>query len=261
MEPRKYHNIRLSRAGNETWKFIKEQKIYEIIIISIGTLINGGSVVYKYNDILMALSYEFEGLLIMLVLLFFWKSLRVVPERIYNEQQDTIDSLRKTIESLEGQQLTRLEVTFEKGVRPWVLDRPATANNQEFIFRIELMNLGSDMIKNARVRLLNIDPLPDDSFDVPCDLLIDDKNIRKTDNQGEGEFVSVFKYLFHNRSKDGTDHLWMIGSENNKGINMPLQEYEIKIIVSSENSGDPITKHFRFDPIKRNPKVMMEMID
>ncbi|MBR35236.1 MAG: hypothetical protein CMH78_07200 [Nitrospinae bacterium] len=95
MEPRKYHNIRLSRAGKETWKFIKEQKIYEIPIISIGTFVNGGSVFYEYNNILTAISYEFAGLLIMVVLLFLWKSLRVVPECIYNEQQDTIDSLNK----------------------------------------------------------------------------------------------------------------------------------------------------------------------
>ncbi len=102
MEPRKYHNIRLSRAGKETWKFIKEQKIYVIPIISIVTFVNGGSVFYEYNDILMALSYEFAGLFIMFVLLFLWKSLRVEPERIYNEQQGTIASQQKTIDSLKG---------------------------------------------------------------------------------------------------------------------------------------------------------------
>jgi len=52
-------------------------------------------VFYEYNDILTAISYEFAGLLIMVVLLFLWKSLRVVPECIYNEQQDTIDSLKE----------------------------------------------------------------------------------------------------------------------------------------------------------------------
>jgi len=118
MKPRKYHEIRLSRAGNEIWEFIKKQKIYEIAIISIGTIINGGSVVYKYYDILSALSYEFGVLIIMFVSLFLWKSLRSVPERIYDELQDTIDSQREIIKSLEEQRGSKLAVTFKKGEEP-----------------------------------------------------------------------------------------------------------------------------------------------
>ncbi len=99
MEPRKYHKIRLSRAGNDIWKFIKEQKALKIPIISVATIANC-IVANKYYDILVALLYEFIALFVICVFLFLWKSLRVVPERIYNEQQDIIDSQQETIKSL-----------------------------------------------------------------------------------------------------------------------------------------------------------------
>ncbi len=102
MEPRKYHNIRRSRAGNEIWEFVKKQKIYEIAIISIGTIVNC-IVANKYYDILTALSYEVVALFIICLLLFLWKSLRTVPERIYEEQQETINSQQENIESLKEQ--------------------------------------------------------------------------------------------------------------------------------------------------------------
>ena len=44
----------------------------------------------KYYDVLTALIYECGGLVIILGILFLWKSLRVVPERIYNKQQEII---------------------------------------------------------------------------------------------------------------------------------------------------------------------------
>jgi hypothetical protein len=39
---------------------------------------------------------------------------------------------------------------------------------------------------------------------------------------------------------------------------IPVQEYEIKIIVNSNNGGDSITKLFRFIPTKENAKLCME---
>ena len=44
----------------------------------------------KYYDVLTALIYECGGLVIILGILFLWESLRVVPERIYNKQQEII---------------------------------------------------------------------------------------------------------------------------------------------------------------------------
>ncbi|MGR3173585.1 MAG: hypothetical protein ACUZ8N_03205 [Candidatus Scalindua sp.] len=44
----------------------------------------------KYYDVLTALIYECGGVVIILGILFLWKSLRVVPERIYNKQQEII---------------------------------------------------------------------------------------------------------------------------------------------------------------------------
>lgn len=94
MESRKYHKIRLSRAWNETWKFLKGQKALEIPIISIATIINC-IVANKYYDILLALLYEFAALFIMCVFLFLWKSLRTVPACIYEEKQKDIELLEK----------------------------------------------------------------------------------------------------------------------------------------------------------------------
>jgi hypothetical protein len=257
MESRKYHKIRLSRAGNDTWKFLKEQKALEIPIISIATIVNC-IVANKYYDILAALLYEFVALLIMCVFLFLWKSLRVVPEHIYNEQQDIIDSQREIIKSLEEQRRPKLEVTFKQGVRPWFQEQPSTtASGQDYIYRIELMNLGSETIHNLRVRLY-IEPHPRASFNVPCDLQLNNKDIPKTDKEGEGEFVNVFKYF--RPSKDGHEMLWINDIYQAKS-KIPVQEYEIKIIVNSNNGGDSITKLFRFNPTKENAKLCMEMID
>jgi len=54
----------------------------------------------KYYQLLKAIEVEFAGLLIMFVLLFFWKALRTVPERIYEEQQEIINFQQENIESL-----------------------------------------------------------------------------------------------------------------------------------------------------------------
>ena len=93
MESSKYHKIRLSRARSDTWDFLKEHKALEVSIISMATIINS-IVAIKYYDILVALLYEVVALLIICSLLFFWKSLRTVPERIYEEQQEAIESLK-----------------------------------------------------------------------------------------------------------------------------------------------------------------------
>ncbi len=61
----------------------------EFIFIGTVTIINI-VVSNKYYDVLTALIYECGGLVIIFGVLFLWKSLRVVPERIYNKQQDII---------------------------------------------------------------------------------------------------------------------------------------------------------------------------
>ncbi len=93
MKSSKYHKIRLSRARSDTWGFLEKHKVLEVSIISIATIINS-IVAIKYYDILVALLYEIVVLLIICLLLFFWKSLRTVPERIYEEQEEAIEALK-----------------------------------------------------------------------------------------------------------------------------------------------------------------------
>lgn len=154
-----------------------------------------------------------------------------------------------------------LKVIFKQGKLPWVREQRGDLNGQDYIFRIELMNLGSETIHNPRVRLVEIKPDSRDEITVPCDLQVKNKDIPKTDKEGEGEFVDVLKYFRHVEHKDGIDRLWMIGSIENRGYKIPVQEYKIKIIVSGNNSGEPIAKHFKFNPKKRNPKLCMETIE
>jgi len=96
MQRKKYHKLRTSRAISEFWGYLKEKWKWEVPLFVIGTSIN-----YNFNHInWLALYCEIVGVLFFLYVMFFWKSLRVVPERIYNEQQDIIDSQRETIKSL-----------------------------------------------------------------------------------------------------------------------------------------------------------------
>jgi hypothetical protein len=161
MESRKYHKIRLSRAGNDTWKFLKEQKALEIPIISVATIVNC-IVANKYYDILVALLYEFVALFIMCVFLFLWKSMRSVPERIYEEQQETINSKQKTIESLEERQKPKLIIEFDENDPRYFYEEKSENtvfgkyNSKKY--RISVYNTSSTTtIKNVKVRITEIE--------------------------------------------------------------------------------------------------------
>jgi hypothetical protein len=103
MENEQYHSIRLGRAWKEYIKLLRSHIMFEFVFIGAGTIANI-FVATKYLKILTALSYEFVFLFIVFAVSFLWKSLRVVPEAIYKEQQDIINSKQKTIELLEEQQ-------------------------------------------------------------------------------------------------------------------------------------------------------------
>ena len=89
MKSSKYHKIRLSEAWKVYRKFLRDHILLEFLFIGTATITNI-VVSNKYYDVLTALIYECGGLVIIFGILFLWKSLRVVPERIYNKQQDII---------------------------------------------------------------------------------------------------------------------------------------------------------------------------
>jgi hypothetical protein len=162
MEPSKYHNIRRSRAGKETWKFIKEQKALEIPIISVATIVNC-IVANKYYDILMALSYEVGALFIICLVLFLWKSLRVVPECIYEEKETIIKTRDKTIELLKERQSPKLIMEFYENSPRYCHDefQENKGTNTEHIYnrfyRIWRISIYNDSpvttIKDVKVKL------------------------------------------------------------------------------------------------------------
>ena len=162
MESRKYHKIRVSRAWNDTWKFIKEQKALEIPIISVATIVNC-IVANKYYDILMALSYEVVALFIICLFLFLWKSLRVVPECIYEEKETDIKTKDKTIELLKERQSPKLIMEFYENSPSYCHDEfqenknPNTEhiyNRFERVWRISIYNDSSvTTIKDVKVKL------------------------------------------------------------------------------------------------------------
>ncbi len=162
MEPSKYHNIRRSRAGKETWKFIKEQKALEIPIISVATIVNC-IVANKHYDILMALSYEVGALFIICLVLFLWKSLRVVPECIYEEKETIIKTRDKTIELLKERQSPKLIMEFYENSPSYCHDEfqenknPNTEHIYDFFHRIWRISIYNDSpvttIKDVKVKL------------------------------------------------------------------------------------------------------------
>jgi energy-coupling factor transporter transmembrane protein EcfT len=106
MKASKYHKIRLLRAWNDTKTFLYKKTVTTFVtaIIIFCMTIANFTIGAKYYQLLKAIEVEFAGLLIMFVLLFFWKSLRTVPERIYEEQQEIINFQQENIESLEERQ-------------------------------------------------------------------------------------------------------------------------------------------------------------
>ncbi|MFQ5962770.1 MAG: hypothetical protein ACE5KZ_00620 [Candidatus Scalinduaceae bacterium] len=164
MESRKYHKIRLLRTKNEIWEFFKEKKLYEIATIIIGTIINGILVANKNYNILMSLLYEFIGVIIMFGVLFLWKSLRLVPEDIYEEQQDIINSKQQTIEFLEEQQKPKLRIDFSENNPSYCHDTFQKNKNPntkhiydrfERVWRISIHNDSSvTTIKDVKAKLI-----------------------------------------------------------------------------------------------------------
>jgi hypothetical protein len=153
---------------------------------------------------------------------------RIFMKRISEEQQhDIIDSQQKTIESLKEQPpSSKLKINFKQGEHPWVKEQPGRSNGKDYIFSIELMNLGSGNIHNPKVRLF-IKSSENDTFKEQWDLQVNSKDIPKTDEEGEGELVGVLKYFKYTEHKIGDDHLWMIGSEkenNKKKAEIPVQK-------------------------------------
>ncbi len=137
MENKKYHKIRTSRAKSEFCVYLKEKWIWQLPIFIIGTGAN-----YNFNHInWRALLYEFVGVLIMFGVMFLWKSLKLVPENIYKEQQDIIISKQKTIESLEEKQKAKLIIEFDETSSDYrrEISQKSTNPNTAYIYdRFEL---------------------------------------------------------------------------------------------------------------------------
>ncbi len=92
MKSSKYHKIRLSEAWKVYREFLRDHIMLECLFIGITTITNI-VVSHRYYDVLTALIYECGGLAVIFGVLFLWHSLRVVPERIYNKQQDIIKTV------------------------------------------------------------------------------------------------------------------------------------------------------------------------
>ena len=234
MEPRKYHNIRLSRAGNDTWKFIKEQKALELPIISIATIVNC-IVANKYYDILAALLYEVIALFIICLLLFLWKSLRVVPERIYNEQQDIINSKQKTIESLEEQQKPKLQIDFDKD-NPKYLYIDDEGDGKSYVseitaYRIFIRNTSQmQTTNNVEVRIISIEDCPEWLKRKTPIILNCNKQESFHIHPGKDQPVNVVQYLYDSRPDEK-----QFAFCSNKRFQIPDGNFKIKIEVSAEN--------------------------
>ncbi|MBO1225086.1 MAG: hypothetical protein JYX80_11725 [Candidatus Scalindua sediminis] len=159
MEPRKYHEIRTSRAKSEFWGYLKEKWKWEVPIFIIGTIAN-----YNFNHInWWALYCEFSGVLILICVMFLWKSLRVVPECIYEEKETDIKTKDKTIELLEERQRAKLIMEFYENSPSYCHDEfqenknPNTEHIYDFFKRVWRISIYNDSsvttIKDVKVKL------------------------------------------------------------------------------------------------------------
>jgi hypothetical protein len=205
----------------------------------------------------------------MCVFLFLWKSLRVVPERIYNEQQDVIDSQRETIKSLEEERCPKLEVTFEKGNKPYFKSERFTSpiskrDGQIHTNCIRIKNIGLEIIKNVNVKLMEIIPCPEDFRAEGCNLqfMHGGSDVKAKDIQPEGdEFVYIIGY-FKPYNKDlKKREMYILHTEEKYSLDIPVKKYDITIKINSDNGGKSIIKNFKFTPTRKNIEDFMEMID
>ncbi len=162
MQDRKYHKIRLSEARKDYIKLLKDHLPMEILSIGIPTIPNIilGKIYYTITN---ALLYEIGFLVIVFGVLFLWKSLRVVPERIYNKQQDIIKSKQKTINLLEEQQKPKLEIRFDENNPRYANDTCKWSKNEQtgeiicieasHTYRISIYNSSKTTIEDVEAKL------------------------------------------------------------------------------------------------------------
>ncbi len=257
MQDRKYHKIRLSAAKKDYIKLLKDHLPMEILSIGIPTIPN--IILGKiYYTITSALLYEFGFLVIVFGGLFFWKSLRIIPERIYNKQQDIISTKQKTIEFLEERQKPKLEIGFDLKScfndtgDAYVVTEEGKPNRIEFPheWSIFVRNTSTTKtIKNVEVKLIDINKcLSGDARNLPevhLKFAHDNNRERRSVsiNPNSRQFVDVI-VCYMKSSQRSENIFWVQHIEKNERHadlrlfydNIDKENCEIRIEVTGENT-------------------------
>ncbi len=192
---------------------------------------------------------------------------RIFMKRVSSEQQVIIDSQRKTIESLKEQQEPKLEVTFEKGKKPYLEPFRKTSpiskrDGQLYIYRIRVENTCSEIIKNVNVKLMKIEECPEGFSAEGCNLQFRHyPGVKAKDIQTEDDiFVDIIGYFDPYNKDIEKKEMYILHTEQEKlKSDIPVKKCDITIKINSDNGGSPITKHIKFAPTRKNIEDFMEM--
>lgn len=148
---------------------------------------------------------------------------------------------------------------------PWVQVQLGQQPGQHIVspgclhtYRIGLSNSGVEPVKNVRVRLTEIEPVPVWLIPMPCYLeIMNDRqeprresfdlqqSVRGSDR--DGVFVDVIRYF---RGDSGGEWIGICHFATGVNTSLKPQRYRLKITISGDNCGETIDRWFIFDPVK-----------
>lgn len=178
------------------------------VVLAVLTLLLSLFVLYKISDFQSAkeeIIIASCGLFV-LIIIYFWARV-IAPSKIYDEQAEKIRSFEEKLEPKlqiefkekgeaffqeikEYLDKTSADVLYGSGARLYAILQT---------YRIKVSNRGLEPIKNVQVKLLSIDPMPENLHGLPCNLRIMNDNkptpdIKRGIQNDASEFIDVVNY-------------------------------------------------------------------
>jgi len=193
---------------------------------------------------------------------------------IYKKSQD------KT-EVFKDQSLPKIEILFEQGKEPYLGYAPLKKVRHEIMYgvdgrhgqytgRFKIQNLDEAQgIDKVQVRLIDVTPSQEWIKSLPLPLRLKDDKLRLQEfdiNPGDDIYMEVFDYFCQGQTSwPKLVLLHPLGDrqiEAEEGIHYNEKEPIVfKVKISSQNSGKPIIKKFRFDPSQDDANMWVDMGD
>lgn len=198
-----------------------------------------------------------------LALLIFLRNVALTPRRIYKENKEKIKQLNSTIETLKDSISPKLIVTFEKGNNPCYRHQGRNQEGYEiYIYRIGIKNIGLETVEDVQGVLEEIEPCPEYFAASKSNLHWMHDNIEPFNKYerlqaGQEKFIDIMYYF---RNGDNKEAMQITHIARGVGQNIEVQNYKLKIFISSKNGGDSILKELNFCP-NRDIENMLELVN